>query len=131
MQSLFEYEAHPRDVEAIFFDRYQDLGKKIGDDSFAYHMFKGVLANLKQIKIVINQYAPEWPIDKIDPVERVILYIGVYELIFVDDAPKAVVINEGIELAKTYADENSNKFINGVLNAVANSEEKKISLKNK
>lgn len=126
MQALFEWEAHPRPIEDIFADRIEDLGQKISDTTFARDLLFGITKMFSEVRAVIQKYAPEWPVEKIDPVERVILYIGVFELVFMNDAPAAVIINEGIELAKTYADENSNKFINGVLNAVAKKEQKSV-----
>ncbi len=126
MQSLFELEARPSDPVDIFNYRFKDLGKKIPEDIFARTIFFGIVDKLNEIKSILVKYAPEWPVNKIDPVERSILYVGIYELVYMDDAPHAVVINEAIEIAKTYADENSNKFINGVLNAIAKNEPKKI-----
>lgn len=124
MQALFECEAHPRDMKKIFDYRMGESGKKITDREFAEKLFFGVIEYMNEIKKIITVYAPEWPIEKIDPVERAILYVGVYELVYTDDAPAAVVINEAIEVAKTFADEHSNKFINGVLNSVAKNEKK-------
>ena len=76
--------------------------------------------NVVQIEKLIKKHAPEWPIEKMNPVERVILTLGICELLYPEkDVPVNVAINESIELAKTYGDESSSKFINGVLNSVA------------
>ena len=74
--------------------------------------------NQKKIYEIIQKNAPEWPIDKVAPVDRAILEIGVYEIVFSDDIPPVVAINEAIEIAKVYGDTNSPKFINGVLSTV-------------
>lgn len=124
MQALFEIEAHPGEPEEIYSYRMVQSGSKIQEKEFAHELFFETLKFLDNIKKIISTYAPEWPVEKIDPVERVILYIGIYELVYMDDAPTAVIINEAIELAKQFADENSNKFVNGVLNAVAQNEKK-------
>lgn len=119
MQSLFAYEARSTDPDQILDYVMGEFGPKIQDPSFAQQIFHGVLENLDEIKDVIVKFAPEWPVEKIDPVERAILYIGIYELLKCEDVPKAVVINEAIEIAKEFSDENSGKFVNGVLNSVA------------
>lgn len=119
MQSLFAQEAREQDSKLVFEYILKEFGPKIQDDSFAKELFFGILETIDEIQDAIVRFAPEWPIDKIDPVERAILYIGVYELLKCPDTPKAVVINEAIEIAKEYADQNSGKFVNGVLNSVA------------
>jgi ADP-ribose pyrophosphatase YjhB (NUDIX family) len=70
--------------------------------------------------MVIEKAAPEWPIHKIDPIDRNILRLGLYELLFSDrgEVPAKVAINEAIELAKTFGSESSSRFVNGVLGAV-------------
>ena len=86
--------------------------------------------NQKPIEKYIRKHAPEWPLEKMNPVERVILTLGVCELIDPEkDVPMNVAINESIELAKTYGDENSGKFVNGVLNSVAHDDTIKKSSK--
>lgn len=120
MQSLFAYEARRTDADDILQYVLQEFGPKIPDQDFAHQLFHGILKELPKISEIITKFAPEWPLEKIDPVERVILYIGIFELLHSPDVPKAVVINEAIEIAKEFSDENSSKFINGVLNSVAN-----------
>jgi ADP-ribose pyrophosphatase YjhB (NUDIX family) len=79
-----------------------------------------VLAKQSDLDKVIEKAAPDWPIDKISVVDRNILRLGLYELLFADreQVPAKVAINEAIELAKTFGGENSGKFINGVLGSV-------------
>jgi N utilization substance protein B len=64
---------------------------------------------------IVAKTAPEWPIAQIPAVDRNILRLGVYELLFLRQIPPKVAINEAVELAKTYGGENSGKFVNGVL----------------
>ena len=95
-------------------------GEKITDSSFAENLLKKIEKNYGVIRGLIKKHAPEWPVEKMDPVERSILFLGICELIDPEkDVPINVAINESIELAKSYGDENSGKFVNGVLNAVA------------
>lgn len=127
MQTIFEYEFLDKFVES---EKEKDdpclklkynikqLSGKIKDISFAEETLKGVIKHRKDIFDIITENAPEWPLDKIAPVDRAILEIGVYEVVYADDIPPVVAINEAIEIAKSYGDTNSPKFINGVLSTV-------------
>jgi len=81
---------------------------------------KGVLERKDDLDKIITKAAPDWPLEKISNVDRNILRIGLYELLFSDknEVPPKVAINEAIELAKSFGGENSSKFVNGVLGAV-------------
>jgi 8-oxo-dGTP pyrophosphatase MutT (NUDIX family) len=84
------------------------------------NLLQGVLAKKDDIDLVIEKAAPEWPLDRIAPVDRNILRLGLYELLFADrsQVPAKVAINEAIELAKTFGGDSSGRFVNGVLGAV-------------
>ncbi|MBU1446225.1 transcription antitermination factor NusB [Patescibacteria group bacterium] len=125
MQTIFEYEfLQKTDVKEIdilkslVYNMTQLADGKVQDDVFAKETILGVLAKREEIFGMIEENAPEWPVDKIAPVDRAILEIGVYEIAFAEDIPPVVAINEAIEVAKVYGDTNSPKFINGVLSTV-------------
>lgn len=100
-----------------------EYGDRISEADFAKNLAKKIEKHYADIRNLIKQHAPEWPVEKMDPVERAVLVVGVCELIDPEkDVPLNVAINEAIELAKTYGDEASGKFVNGVLNAVAHDE---------
>lgn len=90
------------------------------DRTFMDTLLQGVLDKQGDIDLIIVKAAPEWPLEKISTVDRNILRIGLYELLFADrtQVPAKVAINEAIELAKTFGGENSGRFVNGVLGAV-------------
>lgn len=92
---------------------YSFEGKK-----FSEKLIKGVFDNLSQIDTYIKKYAPQWPIKQITLVDRNILRIGIFELIFLKETPPKVAINEAIEVAKTFGGHTSGKFVNGVLGAI-------------
>ncbi len=120
MQSFFEHEARGGDLMEILDYNLEEYGQKISDTDFAQHLASKIEKHYAQIRNLIKTHAPEWPIEKMDPVERAILVLGICELIDPEkDVPMIVAINESIELAKTYGSDTSGKFINGVLNAVA------------
>lgn len=120
MQSFFEYLARREDLDEILEYNLKVHGNKIKDTTFAKNLAKKMKRDQKKIEKLIKKHAPEWPIEKMNSVERVILTLGISELIKPEkDVPVNVAIDEAIELAKAYGDENSGKFINGVLNSVA------------
>jgi len=120
MQSFFEHEARGGDFFDILTYNLAEYGEKIEDAAFANNLAKKIDKNFAKIRDLVRTHAPEWPFDKMDPVERAILVVGVCELIDPEkDVPVNVAIDEAIEMAKTYGDESSSKFVNGVLNAIA------------
>lgn len=90
------------------------------DRPFMEQLLQGVLAKQPELDLVIAKAAPDWPIERIAPVDRNILRIGLFELLFADRAqvPAKVAINEAIELAKVFGGDSSGRFVNGVLGAV-------------
>jgi transcription antitermination protein NusB len=118
MQALFEREQHPGIDAMVALKRdAKELGEI--DASFAEALLEGVLTREEEVKASVCDHAPEWPMDRMDPISRAILLLGAFELLYGNDAPQAVVMNEAIEIAKEYGTEESGKFVNGVLNAIA------------
>lgn len=95
--------------------RYQEL---MTDTEFVRHLTFGVIDQRQQLDDYIQPIAPDWPLDKIARIDRLVLEISVYELLHDQDIPPKVVINEAIELAKSFGAENSSKFVNGVLGTI-------------
>lgn len=93
-------------------------------DEWTKGLMMGVVEKIKVLREMLTKYAPEWPLSKIATVDRAILYVGIYELLFSVDVPEVVVINEGVEVAKAYGGNNSSKFVNGVLNSVYKNEKR-------
>ena len=123
LQSLFEWDARGRnDSEAtsIIARNAKEFAPGMGDDSFMEMLMKGILAKKEDLNQIIEKAAPEWPIAKISPVDRNVLRLGLFELLFSDreEVPAKVAINEAIELAKTFGGDTSGRFVNGVLGAV-------------
>lgn len=95
--------------------RYQ---KQVDDVEFIHALVLGVAKQEPELDLQLQPIAPEWPIDQIARMDRVVLRMGLYELLNNQDVPPKVVINEAVELAKSFGGENSSKFINGVLGTV-------------
>ena len=130
MQSLYEWDFSGKKPEAlrkIVEKNIKEFGPGLGDETFVWQLITGVVEHLSQIDKIIEKAAPEWPIEQITIVDRNVLRIGLYELLYEnkEEVPQKVAINEAIELAKTFGGESSGKFINGVLGTVYKEVEKK------
>lgn len=123
LQSLFEWDfrgRHDKTSPEIVTRIAEEFAPGMGDISFIEQLMKNVLAKRADLDKIIEKAAPDWPLDKISVIDRNILRMGLYELLFADRAevPAKVAINEAIELAKSFGGENSGKFVNGVLGSV-------------
>jgi N utilization substance protein B len=87
----------------------------VGDQEYIREVVKGVFKNQIDIDNSIKQHLKDWTLDRVLRTDIAILRIAIYELLYRDDIPYKVSINEAIELAKMYGEENSPSFINGVL----------------
>ncbi|MBI2450633.1 MAG: transcription antitermination factor NusB [Candidatus Nealsonbacteria bacterium] len=123
MQSLYEWDFNgkkPDSLDKIVEKNIQEFGPGLEDLTFVWQIIKGVMEHMPQIDKIIEKSAPEWPLEQITIVDRNVLRIGLYELLYAnkEEVPPKVAINEAIELAKTFGGESSGKFINGVLGTV-------------
>jgi N utilization substance protein B len=120
MQSLFSWDFNGKkdDISDIVQNQIKEFSAEGEDSAFVLELAKGVEKNLEEIDKIITKHAPEWPIDQIPAVDRNVLRLGVYELIFLKEVPPKVAINEAVEIAKTFGGESSGKFVNGVLGAL-------------
>ena len=117
MQSLFEWDFKDKKepLDGVIKNNLEQFGPNIEGAGFVKELTLGTVEHLAEIDSIITKNAPEWPIEQIDRVDRAVLRLGIYELMFLKDVPPKVAINEAVELAKTYGGESSSKFLNGVL----------------
>lgn len=123
MQSLFEWDfgsLPDSKISDIIARNAEEFAPGMGDFSFMKNLADGIIKKRPDLDTIIEKAAPEWPIKKISTVDRNVLRLGLYELLFANkkEVPAKVAINESIELAKTFGGETSGKFVNGVLGAV-------------
>jgi len=109
------------DVAPLFFSHFSS-GKKT--DAFTIHLVQGVEAHEEAIDSILRQYAEHWSLERMARIDRAILRIAIFEIIWCDDIPPNVSINEAIELGKKFSTDKSALFINGVLDKVAHSQER-------
>jgi len=129
MQSLYEWDFSGKklDLKKIVEKNIKEFGPGLEDEGFVWQLVTGVVERLSELDKIIEKAAPEWPIEQITIIDRNVLRIGLYELLFSkkEEVPPKVAINEAIELAKSFGGESSGKFINGVLGTVFKEVEEK------
>lgn len=123
MQSLYEWDFYERvkgSLKKIVERNIEDFGPGLEDVGFIWDLISGIEKHLTEIDKIIEKAAPEWPIAQIPIVDRNVLRIGLFELLYSnkEEVPPKVAINESIELAKTFSGQTSGKFVNGVLGTV-------------
>ncbi len=121
MQTLYEWDFNGRvknDILDLLQENFKQFAPDFSDQGFSEALLSGVMAHRDEIDATITKYAPEWPLEQITIVDRNVLRIGVFELMFSPDVPPKVAINEAIEVAKGFGGESSGKFVNGVLGAI-------------
>lgn len=120
MELLFSITLSKDSVEEaieVFVDNYEDNIKEL-DLDYIKNLLNGVEANKEEIDKIIEKNLQNWKLDRISKVNLTILRLGVYEIVFDENIPKKVALNEAIELGKLYSDQKSVSFINGVLDKV-------------
>jgi N utilization substance protein B len=124
MQSLYEWDFYGRQhtLNDIVERNIEEFGPGLedGNKDFVRTLATGSVKNRQYIDAIIEKAAPEWPISQITIVDRNVLRLGLFELIYgnKEEVPPKVAINEAIELAKNFSGESSGKFVNGVLGTV-------------
>lgn len=121
MQTLFAWDFNERqngDIDTIIKQNFEQFAPNFDDHGFVEGLVKGVINHIEEINTYIVKYATEWPLDQITIVDRNVLRLGIYELVFDSNIPAKVAINEAIEIAKAFGGDSSGKFINGVLGAI-------------
>ena len=120
LQTLFAWDfngRHDDKLDDLIVDNFENFAPKFDDGGFVKTLVFGVVEKITEIDNCIIKYATEWPLDQITAVDRNILRLGIYELLFTDIPPR-VAINESIEIAKSFGGDSSGKFVNGVLGAL-------------
>ena len=122
LQSLYEWDFYDRseDIKKIVERNLEEFAPGFAEKDFVMSLVEGVKEKSAELDLVIAKSAPEWPVNQLPVVDRNVLRLGLYELLFADrkEVPPRVAINEAIELAKTYGGQNSGKFVNGVLGTI-------------
>ncbi len=123
MQSLFEWDfknQEDKNLDEIIKKNIQEFGPGMENKSFVFDLVKNTIEHRAEIDKLIEKCAPEWPLAQVTVVDRNILRLGIFEVLFgnYEEVPPKVAINEAIELAKTFGGESSGRFVNGVLGTI-------------
>ena len=123
MQSLYEWDFKGRSREnlpAILEHTIKEFGGGLENPEFVVGLVQGVMDHIEEIDAIIVRAAPQWPLEQVAMVDRNVLRLGLFELMWGDReaVPPKVAINEAIELAKGFGGDSSGRFVNGVLGTV-------------
>jgi transcription antitermination protein NusB len=121
MQTLYQWDfldKHSDKVDGMIRYVREEFAPDFDDHDFVETTVLGVIEHVEEVDGELNKFATDWPVKTMTLIDRNILRIGVYELIYNEDIPSKVAINEAIEIAKAFGGETSGKFVNGVLGAI-------------
>jgi transcription antitermination protein NusB len=118
VQALYELDATTHDAETVIQRRLEDGQTSPDVASYARHLVEGVRGNQVEIDAEIAHAAPAWPLDQMARVDKSILRLAIFEMLYEKDLSVKVAINEAVELAKLFGHESSPKFVNGVLGTI-------------
>ena len=120
LQALYQLNISKQDATALL-AQFQEHFLPDGEaDEFLRRLVLGVLEHCKELDRLIERYSENWRLDRIDVIDRNILRMALFELLYCEDIPPKVTINEAIDLGKRYGSEDSGSFINGILDRIQN-----------
>jgi len=119
LQALYEIDLAGHDVEAVIARHLAEAEFSEENKVFIAGLVRGVLRHREEIDRHVQGFAPAWPIEQIAVVDRNILRLAIFEILFDNKVPVKAAINEAVELAKKFASDNSARFVNGVLGSVS------------
>ncbi len=118
LQVLFAVDLTGQDLRTAFDDTVELVGTPEPDRRFAWELVEGVMAHRAVLDAIIEKYSEQWHLERLACVDRNILRLALYEILFREDIPNAVGANEAVELAKRFGGPDSGRFINGILGRV-------------
>ncbi|QHI70951.1 transcription antitermination factor NusB [Tichowtungia aerotolerans] len=120
VQFLFQTEFNPEELDQALEDFWNDEEKKPldRDRNYVNEVIRGVLDQQFKIDRTLKRYTDNWDVERLGALDRTVLRVAVYEMLFRDDVPPVVSINEAIEIAKAYSGQKSARFVNGVLDRI-------------
>ncbi len=118
LKILYRYEEGDSDLPEVIRATLIEKKYSDGDKTFSKDLVQSTIKNLANIDQQITQVLENWPFDRISVIDKIILRLGTCEMLYFDDIPSEVSINEAIELSKKYGGGDSSRFVNGILDAV-------------
>ena len=118
LQTLFEFDLAGHEPERVLAQRLEETPLPPDGEEFARQLVRGVLEHLPAIDEMIQEAAPLWPLEQMAKIDKNILRLAIYEIVFDTKVPVKAAINEAVELAKMFGSDSSPKFVNGVLGSI-------------
>ena len=122
LKILYQIEISKISAESALSDYFSQNQVSSAHREFAEFLVKNIISHIPQLDNIISKYAKNWELPRIAIIDKNILRIGIFELLYTEDIPPKVSINEAVELAKTFGDLDSPRFINGILDSVYKNE---------
>ena len=119
LQALYEIDSVGHDIEATLTHLLNNVNSPEESVVFVHELVNGVIQNREEIDRNIKSFAPAWPVKQIPLIDRNILRLAIFEILLDNRVPVKVVINEAVELSKTFGSDNSARFVNGVLGSIS------------
>ena len=115
---LFEAEQRHIDAETLLADRIVEPGTESSLPQYSVEIVEGVLDNINRIDELLETYSHGWTLERMPAVDRALLRIGTWEILFNDEVPDAVAIDEAVELSRSLSTDDSPSFVNGMLGRI-------------
>ena len=119
LQALYEIDTVTRDATEVVERRLSEDNFSEENRAFTHELVNGVMKNKEEIDRNIRKFAPQWPLEQLSTIDRNILRLAIFEILFDNKVPVKVAVSEAVELAKSYGSDSSGKFVNGVLGSVS------------
>lgn len=126
LQMLYQVDITGGELNQIFYDFWETNESSPEIQSYAESLVSGTSLRLKEIDEVLAKYAENWNLERMAVVDRNILRLSTFELLYLDEIPPKVAINEAVNLAKKFSQLESGKFVNGVLDKICHTEPKRV-----
>ncbi len=117
-QTLFQIDLSKSDLESALAQRLHDVALSPENEKYVKTVVRGVHQQISAIDAQISMISKAWEVHRLGFIDRSILRMAIYEVVFMDEIPVGVAVNEAVELAKEFGDDESPKFINGLLGTV-------------
>ena len=124
LQTLYELDTTQHTAGEALEHRLEDTPLPPDNEAFLRRLVSGVVTNRDRLDLLIQKYAPAWPVAQIAVIDRNVLRMALFELSSAIDTPTKVVINEAVDLAKIFGSESSSRFVNGVLGTAVSADER-------
>jgi len=129
LQVLYAMDIRKNSKHEVSESYWQQKNENIEIKMFAQELIKGTFLKMDKIDLLITKYADNWRIERMAVIDRNIIRMAIYELLYTADIPPKVAINEAVELAKKFGDDESGSFVNGVLDKINKIERERLNMK--